>query len=89
MAISQLASSFAKASSRSQREFIKVSDEFNKSHFCYEKIPCMPQKNVAGMVYAIENTNLSSMPKVVIFHVLYAISVRCSWMLLVGPTYQW
>jgi hypothetical protein len=49
-----------------------------------EKIPCMPQQNVAHVVYAIENTKLSSMPNVAIFHVLCAISVRCSWILLLG-----
>jgi hypothetical protein len=44
----------------------------------------MPPQNVALVLYAMKNINLSSMPKVAIFHVLYAISVRCSWMPLVG-----
>jgi hypothetical protein len=35
-----------------------------------EEIPCMPQQNVAHVLYAIENVNLSSMVKVLIFHVL-------------------
>jgi hypothetical protein len=35
----------------------------------------MPQKNITNMLYIIENTDLSSMPKIVIFYVLYAISV--------------
>jgi hypothetical protein len=45
-----------------------------------EKIPCMPLQNVVHVLYAMKNINLSFMPKVAIFHVLYAISVRCSWM---------
>jgi hypothetical protein len=35
----------------------------------------MAQKNITHVLYVIENTDLSSMPKIVIFHVLYAISV--------------
>jgi hypothetical protein len=47
---------------------------------CYilEKIPYMPQQIAAHVLHVIKNVNLSSMPKVVIFHVLYAISVRCN-----------
>jgi hypothetical protein len=47
-----------------------------------EKIPCMPQKNLADVLYAIEKTDLSCMPKIIIFHVLYAISVTLTvrWM---------
>jgi hypothetical protein len=37
-----------------------------------EKIPRMPQQNVAHVLFA------NPMPKVVILLVLYAISVRCS-----------
>jgi hypothetical protein len=44
----------------------------------------MPQQNVTHVLYAIRITNLSSMPKVIIFHVLYDISVRGSWMPSVG-----
>jgi hypothetical protein len=36
----------------------------------------MPQKNIAHVLYAIENTDMSSMPKIVIFDVLCAISVN-------------
>jgi hypothetical protein len=35
----------------------------------------MLQKNIAHVLYAIENIELSSMPKIVIFHVFYAISI--------------
>jgi hypothetical protein len=35
----------------------------------------MPPKNIAHVSYAIENTDLSSVSKIVIFHVLYVISV--------------
>jgi hypothetical protein len=40
-----------------------------------EKIPYMTRKNVVCVFYIIENANLSSMSKVIIFCVLYAISV--------------
>jgi hypothetical protein len=52
--------------------------------FFLEKIPYMPQLNVAHVLYAIENAKLSPMLKVVMLLVLYAISVRCSRMPLVG-----
>jgi hypothetical protein len=40
----------------------------------------MLQQNVAHVLYAIETAKLSPMPKVVIFLVLYAVSVRSNWM---------
>jgi hypothetical protein len=40
-----------------------------------EKILCTPQQKVARVLYAIENVNLSFMPKFAFFHVLYVISV--------------
>jgi hypothetical protein len=35
----------------------------------------MPRKIVTHVLYAIENTDMSSMPKIIIFYVLYVISV--------------
>jgi hypothetical protein len=49
----------------------------------------MPQQNVAHVFCTIGNVNLNSMSKIVIFHVVYAISVRYRWMSLVSPTCQW
>jgi hypothetical protein len=56
----------------------------------------MPQKNIAHVIYSIENTDLSSMPNIVIFHVLYVISVNLTARGMdaisgpsVGPTRQW
>jgi hypothetical protein len=56
----------------------------------------MLQKNIAHVLYAIENIELSSMPKTVIFHVFYAISIILTIKGIdaisgpsMGPTRQW
>jgi hypothetical protein len=40
----------------------------------------LPRQNVSHVLYVTENAKMSPMSKVVIFSVLYAISVRCGWM---------